>query len=252
MLYGRQLASILITETEHIREQNNHFYINTQEKGAPNEIAMKVLGCVAEAVIVRRCNEDERINNKWYELGTRKRKVKAKTSYRYRAIGTGLGSTRVISPHDFNRTDPQHDVLWIDETRKKALIEGSSFNAGNYAGLQVKTAGSGIEKIVKALQKRKYGDPIVYFGLRNDYNNMLRAIHFRGIEVIPGIDIVNARDIDVDAYEEVVADYYILLELITGRLSVEKFLSDNEGNVAINALLINNYVLKQEIPLIAV
>ncbi len=48
------------------------------------------------------------------------------------------------------------------------------------------------------------------------------------------------------------ADYYILLELITRRLSVEKFLSDNENNIAINALLIGNYVSKQDVPLIAV
>ena len=252
LLYGRQLATILITETEHIQEENNHFYLNTQKNGTANEIAMKILGSVAEAVIVRRCNENENINNKWFELATRKKRVKAKTSDRYRAIGTGLGSTRVISPHDFNRTDPQHDVLWIDESRKKALIEGSSLYAGNYAGIQVKTAGSGIEKIIKALQKEQYGDPIAYFGLRNDFNDMLRAIAYRGIKVEPGIDIVNARDIDVDAYEEVMADYYILLELITRRLSVEKFLSDNENNIAINALLIGNYVSKQDVPLIAV
>lgn len=252
MLYGNQLATILVNETEHIREENNHFYLGIPQKGSATEIAMTILGSVAEAVIVRRCNENENINNKWFELATRNKRVKVNTSVRYRAIGTALGSTRVISPHDYNRTDPQHDVLWIDDSKKKALIKGSSLDAGNYAGIQVKTAGSGIEKTIQALKKGKYEDPIAYFGLKNDYNEMLRAISFRNIEVEPGIDIVNARDIDVEAYEEVIADYYILYDLVTQKLSVEKFLSNNQNNIAINALLIGNHASRQGVCLLAV
>lgn len=91
---GQKLFDILVDEVGVIRYEDNKFALKIiLEANNPINTAMKLLGKVAEAVIVRRCHEDMEINNKWLSLARRK-KAKIKTAEKFTAFGTGLLSTK--------------------------------------------------------------------------------------------------------------------------------------------------------------
>ena len=66
---------------------------------------MALLGKIAEAVLVRRCQED---------------------------------------PKRYNPSDTQRDIIWVDDEGVPALMKGSSAMVGIEAGLQVKVSLHGI------------------------------------------------------------------------------------------------------------
>lgn len=90
---GQKLFDILFDDLGIIRYEDNVFALKTIFQLNPEKTTMLLLGKIAEAVIVRRCREDEEINKKWLSIARRK-KAKSKTAERFQAVGTGLMRTK--------------------------------------------------------------------------------------------------------------------------------------------------------------
>jgi len=144
----------------------------------PNVSVMRLLGKVAEAVVVRKCNENIFSNRRWGMYG-RKGKTPHKSLDSFIAIGTGLNSTQRLYPTKYSPSDPQRDIIWINvENKKEELLQiTKNTNRGIIAGVQLKVSLDGFKYIYRSdVAKGKYEVPLVYFDLRNDYYKLTNTI----------------------------------------------------------------------------
>lgn len=225
-----RLLSILVDETGSIRFDGNKAVFAEILSTNPNVGAMKLLGKVAEAVLVRNCAED-RLKNRIWLTKARKIRTMQRIADQFQAIGTGLHSTKNNYPQKYSPSDPQRDIIWINETGEYAMMSGVSGTAGTPAGLQVKVSGNGVNYLSKSLRQQRYEVPLIYFPINNDYervvNNLLKYQNID--EIAPGVQFIDVREVDQDAFLEIKDYYPILMDLFTGRLSADDFVDEASG-----------------------
>ena len=233
-LRGRRLIEILHDDLGNISYEDNRFIL---KKIILSNIdvqtqAMNLLGKIAEAVIVRRCQESSDLNRRLFQLARRK-SARLTTSDRFYAIGTGLKPTEQRYPKRYNPSDPQRDIIWVDEDGQPALMAGSSSIAGVEAGLQVKVSLHGIRYMVNDLLQSRYEVPMIYFPINNDFDAVIDYLlrsgkaymldpetqEYRGI--IPGKDIVDIRAYDYDSFEEVKDYFPIICDLLDEEIQID-------------------------------
>lgn len=238
---GGRLIQILQDEIGNISYESNRFVLKQIFVSNANVTAMMLLGKIAEAVLVRRCQENEQLNRQLFQLSRRKN-ARITTARRFKAIGTGLKSTQRDFPKRYNPSDTQRDIIWIDDEGIPALMAGSSSMAGVEAGLQVKVSLYGINYMVDDLLSNRYEVPMVYFPINNDFERVIARLvkkqgvyifdieigDYRGIRV--GEDLVDIRTYDYDAFEEVKDYYPIVYDLINGDIDVVDLIDIARGN----------------------
>lgn len=230
---GQKLFDILVDEVGVIRYEDNKFALKIiLEANNPINTAMKLLGKVAEAVIVRRCHEDMDINKKWLSLARRK-KTKIKTAEKFTAYGTGLLSTKSVHEKRYNISDPQRDVIWLDENGQVAMMNGSSNIAGLEAGLQIKVSQNGAAYFLNDLINIRYEVPVVYFDICNDFDSIAEKLYLaRYTKKIDGLiigeDFIKASAIDYNAYNEVLFYVDLIKALIDGKITPEQLIYSEE------------------------
>lgn len=181
---------------------------------------MRLLGKIAEALVVRSCNSDPMMNRKWGQVGRRGRNLHTAPDD-YLAIGTGLESTKRDYPQKFRPNDPHRDVIWLE--KKSLLSEMPMLENGKpigiSAGLQLKASMDGFRYIYRSdVARAKYEVPLVYFDLCNDYYRLTDAIYKEEQDVVIGRDLVRGKDIDPSCHDELYS-YWWLVEQI-GRAHV--------------------------------
>ncbi|QAT63034.1 3-deoxy-7-phosphoheptulonate synthase [Acidilutibacter cellobiosedens] len=238
---GGGLIQILQDDIGNISYQNNRLVLKQIFVSNVNITAMTLLGKIAEAVLVRRCQEDEHLNRQLFQLSRRKN-AWGVTARRFKAIGTGLKTTQRIFPKRYNPSDTQRDIIWVDDEGIPALMSGSSAMAGIEAGLQVKVSLYGIGYMVNDLTSNRYEVPMVYFPINNDFEQVIDRLvkdqrayvldtetgDYRGIRV--GEDLVDIRAYDYDAFEEVKDYYPIVYGLINGDIDLVDLVDIAKGN----------------------
>lgn len=238
---GGRLIQILQDEIGNILYESNRFVLKQIFVSNANVTAMTLLGKIAEAVLVRRCQENEQLNRQLFQL-SRHKNARITTARRFKAIGTGLKSTQRDFPKRYNPSDTQRDIIWIDDEGIPALMAGSSSMAGVEAGLQVKVSLYGINYMVDDLLSNRYEVPMVYFPINNDFERVIDRLvkkqgayifdieigDYRGIRV--GEDLVDIRAYDYDAFEEVKDYYPIVYDLINGDIDVVDLIDIARGN----------------------
>lgn len=238
---GGRLIQILQDEIGNISYENNRLVLKQIFVSNANVTAMTLLGKIAEAVLVRRCQENEQLNRQLFQL-SRHKNARITTARRFKAIGTGLKSTQRDFPKRYNPSDTQRDIIWIDDEGIPALMAGSSAMAGVEAGLQVKVSLYGINYMVDDLLSNRYEVPMVYFPINNDFERVIDWLvkkqgayifdteigDYRGICV--GEDLVDIRAYDYDAFEEVKDYYPIVYDLINGDIDVVDLIDIARGN----------------------
>ena len=242
----RQLADILVEETGTIRfDENGATFAEIIDGRNPRSTAMKILGKVAEAVVVRNCVNDPVINKKWLDKARRGISRPDVTS-RFRAIGTGLHSTKREYPHKYSPSDPQRDIIWVDSKGRVANVIGSSNVSSIQAGLQIKVSGNGINYVQRAMVKGQYEVPVVYFPINNDFDqivvNLRKKIIAHEVEPVEiGVDFIDARDVDRASYNSVYDYYPLLVALFYGKISAKDFVKEAYGIVPLqNAIMANS------------
>ena len=247
---GTRLVEILQDELSNISYENNRLILKQIFVSNVNITAMSLLGKIAEAVLVRRCQEDENLNRQLFQIARRKGAIR-RTSQRFKAIGTGLKSTQRYYPQRYNPSDTQRDIIWVDENGIPALMAGSSAMSGIEAGLQVKVSLYGIGYMVNDLVTNRYEVPMVYFPVQNDFEKVVDKLirdknayvldhntgEYRG--VIIGDDLVDIRAYDYDAFEEVKDYYPIIVDLLNGKIEITDLIDIAIGNgVLQNAVML--------------
>ena len=241
----QELLEILVDETGTIHFDENGAVLAAFLSIDPKRAALRLLGKVAEAVIVRQCASDELINKKWLDIA-RRGYTRRETARQFMAIGTGLQSTKRMYPHKYNPSDSQRDINWMTKNGNVANVKGSNTISGIQAGLQVKVSTDGVNYVQRALIDNRYEVPVVYFPVNNDFDrivgNLERRAQNRTIKpIIVGKDFVDAREVDRGAFNTVAYDYLPLIhDLYSGKLSADRFVKEASGSQPLqNAVLAN-------------
>lgn len=220
-----RLLPILVEETGSIRFEDNRAVFAEILQKNPKIGAMRLLGKVAEAVIVRNCIDDVQLNRDWLSKA-RKNHTTQRIADSFQAVGTGLHSTKVRFPHKYSPSDTQRDIIWINGDGECALVADRHSTSGIVAGLQIKVSSEGSSYVKRALTQRQYEVPLVYFPINEDYEMILDKVNRNGIVVEPGIDFIDVRELDEDAFSEV-RDYYpLLFNLFAGRMIGDEFVRE--------------------------
>ena len=221
-ILANELGMVDVDETGYLKSK---IFI-TQD---PHISVMRLLGKVAEALIVNKCTDDINKNRIW-GMHARKGKRPHKSIDQFRAVGTGLNSTQRLFPTKYDPTDPQRDIIWINkENPKEELLQLTlSNNSAIPAGVQVKVSRDGFKYIYRTdVARGKYEVPLVYFDLSNDYYKLTNAIYQEMNQVEIGVDIVRGRDIDIECHEMLVSYYYLVLELVTGKMTMDQLINND-------------------------
>ncbi|WP_447314941.1 hypothetical protein [Klebsiella michiganensis] len=227
--HGYDLMTILSEELGLVDVNDEGFlYAKIIVTSDPNVSVMRLLGKIAEAMVVKECNESVVANRLW-GMYARKGKIPHKSLDSFRAIGTGLNSTQRLYPTKYNPTDPQRDVIWINkENEKEELLQiTNSSNCAIIAGIQLKVSTDGFRYIFKSdIARGKYEVPLVYFDLSNDYYKLTNAIYDQEFNVGIGTDIVRGRDISISIHELLLSYYSVIHDLVMGKMTIDQIIKD--------------------------
>ena len=216
---GRKLFDILVDELGYIRYEENRFAFKYVIERNINRSVMRLLGKIAEAIIVRDCREFEEVNIKWFSIARRKR-AKRSTASRYIALGTGLLYTKNNYATFYNPSDPQRDIIWVNpETKMTSIMPQDRITEATVAGLQIKVSTNGISYVYPEVINKRYEVPLVYFDLNRDFDEIAQRLYEERRDVIIGEDFISARAVDFEEYEELVDYIELVRGLITGRIS---------------------------------
>ncbi len=234
------------------------FYTNNSQGNNAN--LSRLLGFLAEALIVQTCNTCPSKNRQWANYARRfPSGMKNPDSYidvnqpdDYIALGVGLASSyqSFASRKRFSKTNPFRDICWIhkDDHNIDLLMANPSIKGGGSpAGLQVKVSrGTDGYYVYRSMIVNMYPVPVVYFDIRNDFfytkqrilksfeaiskstkrficgiDTKILALHFN--QYAEGIEqyLIRGRDVDPELHEALLEYSFLLEEVFKGQRKLE-------------------------------
>ena len=223
---GKKLFDILVDELGYIRYEDNKFALKYVIENNVNRAVMRLLGKIAEAIIVRDCRDDAAINCRWFSIA-RKKSARKSTASKYIALGTGLLNTKRNFSKNYNPSDPQRDIVWWNEEEKlTAIISKNKVTGAVIAGLQIKVSMDGMLYVYPDIAKKRYEVPLIYFGLNGDFDKVAQKLYKEKRDIVIGTDFINAKTVNLEEYEELM-DYKILVHgLVTGQITPDDLVND--------------------------
>lgn len=155
-----------------------------------NNFVGKLLGYIAEGIVVRDCNESSISNRRWANIARVLKQesnsfmdVLKKIFYEpfldnpdeYKAIGTGFAKTAKDYGHLHN-PQSDRDICWIkgvNDAIELLSIKGIKLNKQRHAGLQIKVSmNTTANYVVNYFCSKSFFKlyPVVYFDLGNDFD----------------------------------------------------------------------------------
>ena len=236
---GRKLFDILVDELGCIKYEENKLVFKYIIENNINRSAMRLLGKIAEAIIVRDCRKDKAINKKWFSIARRK-KAKQNTASCYTALGTGLLYTKNNYSTFYNPSDSQRDIIWVNpETKATSIMPQDRITEATVAGLQIKVSTNGISYVYPEIVNKRYEVPLVYFDLNRDFDRIAQRLYEERRDVIIGQDFINVKTVSPEEYEELM-DYRKLVEGLITRKITPDYLINTQGQ---NDEILGNAIL---------
>jgi hypothetical protein len=227
---GQLLHDLLNFDLEIIQpseEELESNYIKAGERADVRQESMKLLGRLAEPLIVRQCREDAEMNRKWASLARRGRQVEHLDNYI--AVGTSL---KTVKNHpklkeQYNPHDTQRDIIWVQkEDLKTELRTTKSSDAIYRAGLQIKVSRQP-KSVLNQLRKHSYAVPVVYFDLdmKDGFSWVLRQLENDASDGEQhwevGVDLICGREISESLHRDLLEFLPLLDALLLGEMCVE-------------------------------
>lgn len=242
VMYGKQLLDLLVDDLNVIRySENGKLILGVILQSDINRTAMQLLGRIAEAIIVRNCNRDCSINQRYFSIA-RKKRAKQKTADKFFALGTGLNYTKINYRKHYNPSDTQRDIIWINDNSELAIMKNQdeySTTSAKIAGLQIKATKDGIKYVLPDIIQDRYDVPIIYFDIENDYHKILRKI-YKDTNLNLEYNIIHPNEIDPRGYDEFLHYVDLVYAMVNGKLHPEDLIigANNSGDLIMkNALL---------------
>lgn len=216
--YGSTLLDVLIEES-YISEDLVLKQILT---GNAHADATRLIGCIAESLIVNLCNEYPEVNRTlgmYARFGARSHKKLDD----YVAVATGSMRTKNNYRQHYNPSDTQRDIIWVekDNTQNQLLCISSDNNvSAKPAGLQVKASHDGLNYVLPSIQNYHY--PILYFDLNNDWGAVNKAV----MNNHPESTLINPDEIQHEIKHILKGYFDIIVSVIRGEITIEQVIQD--------------------------
>jgi hypothetical protein len=226
--HGYHLLEILTHELSLIDVDDagllRHHIVYTRD---PHISVMRVLGKIAEALIVKECNDSVLANRQW-GMCARRGRIPHQSLDQFKAIGTGLNSTKRAYPTKYNTGNTQRDILWIhkDEVISELKQMSRGTNRGVPAGLQVKVSFNGMSYVYPDVKYSRYEVPLVYFDLSNDFDAVANAVYADQRDVAIGSDLIRGQHVSRECHEILQSYYEVVLALAERRLRPDEIIRD--------------------------
>lgn len=193
--------------------------------------ATKLLGSIAEALIVQECNNNSDFNR---DLAKHARGGSKLSNFPdgYIAIATGSYQTKKNHRQHYNPNDTQRDIIWVDKNDVALQLDSLSPNKGKSsvkpAGIQVK-ASYDFRYVLRNIEQYAY--PVVYFDMCNDWNylnaavaNINKDMGDRTISLVPHDDVLRY-------IKEILRNYHqIIVALLNGECTMQQLIE--EANIS--------------------
>lgn len=222
-IYGKSLIDIL-TQESYITKNIQLNYIFT---GKPEADATRILGSLAESLVVDWCNQYPEVNQilgMYARGGVRRHNILDS----YIAVATGSQRTRNLFEQHYNPCDTQRDILWVhkdnNEDQLLAISPRQSRSCAKPAGLQVKASHDGISYVLPSIQDYHY--PILYFDLDGDWG----AVYKRILQDQRQCILINPDELQHEMRHVLKGYFNILVEVINGTKTLERVIKDAEYN----------------------
>lgn len=218
----------------------------TSDQQHDNNKVARLLGYLAEALIVRGCNNDLTENRKWANYARRCSQLTLDVPDKYIAVGTGLVVTRKNSKlkHLYNKINSSRDICWVHKeyiNQELLMLTPSTKGGGSLAGIQVKVSmGMSGAYVVRTMRYKSYQVPVVYFDLGNDFtktkdlllkpkNSDLRLQwNPESLELDSSFNseklelyLLRGRDINLQMHEALVEYSHLLKAVVYGKIQLE-------------------------------
>lgn len=215
-IFGSSLIDILLSESViKLREDDGKLIINRIHTGNPHADATRLIGGIAEVLVVKFCREHQEVNRRlgMYARGASRL---GREMDNFIAIATGSQQTRQSYSRWYNPADTQRDIIWVkkDNLDSQLLCVHSTNLSGKPAGLQVK-ASHDYQYVLGSIEKYHY--PVLYFDLSNDWwrlNKSLQGCDFNGV-LVPHDDITNEIKVVLSNY------FSIVVKMFSGEISLQ-------------------------------
>jgi hypothetical protein len=183
----------------------------------PKKIVPRILGYVAEGIVVRECNQKLSKNQQWANHARMLRRspnpvVQFLESIFYEpfldnpdnyiAVGTGFTKTKFYYNHIYN-PQSDRDICWIDQyhnAKELLTVQGIKKNKRRVAGIQLKVSlGTNGNYVTNYFKRKKYYTlyPVVYFDLGNDFHKVKDNLLYLDSDTV-GPDTLFASNVQVN------------------------------------------------------
>lgn len=207
-IHGNSLLNILQRE----RRINENMQLNFITTDNVHSDVSRILGNIAEALIVEACNQNAEINRELAKIA-RFGKVGSKYLDNFIAIGTSLERTRTHYFQYYQPNDTQRDIIWVYKENIEQQLTQPNLS-GAVAGLQVK-ASHNWAYVKDSINQYSY--PVLYFDLNNDWGDLnyyLSSHKISATLIYPSEIIYYLKDI-------LMGYYHILSGLLNEKFSLK-------------------------------
>lgn len=220
--YGNTLLDVLIEES-YISE---NFVLKQIFTGDAHADATRLIGSLAESLVVNLCNESPEVNRilgKYARFG----QVSHRVLDRYVAVATGSMRARNNYQQHYNPNDTQRDIIWVekDNTENQLLcIRDNTGPSAKPAGLQVKASNDGLNYVVPTIKKYHY--PILYFDLNGDWGEVQKSVSYHH----PEATMIHPDEIQHEIKHILRGYFDIVVALIRNEVSVQQVINESKYN----------------------
>lgn len=225
--HGASLLDVLTKENYLTSNQTGEPGLKFMLTGNAHGDATKILGSIAEALIVQECNNNVDFNR---DLA-RHARGGAKTSDipdGYIAIATGSYQTKIHHRNHYNPNDTQRDIIWVDKNDVALQLESitpkKNKNSSRPAGLQIK-ASYDYRNVLRNIEQYAY--PVVYFDMGNDWDYLHAAVSNinRNMEG-KAITLVKFDSVLYYIKERLKSYHQIIMALLTGECTIKQLIEE--------------------------
>lgn len=232
---GSLLCDLLTNELGVVSFTNSNLeisYVKAFERRDVRAESMRLLGKLAEALIVRQCRESPEKNREWASLARRGKNVASLDNYI--AIGTGLQSTKNHASKlrmQYSPNDTQRDIIWIKkEDELSELMTSASSGVIYRAGLQIKVSRNK-DNVLRNLRNKDYSCPVVYFDLNGGFSYVARKLQedaetFGASHWQVGVDLIQGREVSEDLHFTLLQFLPLLDQLFEGTIELADLLQE--------------------------
>jgi hypothetical protein len=228
--HGWDLMEILTRELGLVRiDIDGRLNLNFVRTVDPHVGAMRLLGKIAEALIVRRCNTDVNLNRAWGTLAWKRKSLPDRLD-NYVAVGTGLETTKTLYPTKYLPGDTQRDIIWIERENPHLVLMQhvkARKTSGIQAGLQIKVSRDGMTYLKSDILEARYEVPLVYFDLNSDYDRVANAIYKSNQDAIIGVDFCRGHSVDPECHELLRSYYHLCFDMSLGTTKIDDIFNDD-------------------------